>query len=93
MGSYVPSTGAQREEMLRTVGVSSTRELFRDVPQEMLLTEPLHIPDGMSELEVSRVMTSMASANRVYGTVLRAPAPTTTTSPPSSSTFPPRRSS
>ena len=34
MGSYVPSTGAQREEMLRTVGVSSTRELFRDVPQE-----------------------------------------------------------
>ena len=50
MGSYVPSTGAQREEMLRTVGVSSMRELFRDVPQEMLLTEPLHIPEGMSEL-------------------------------------------
>ena len=71
MGSYVPSTGAQREEMLRTVGVSSTRELFRAVPQELLLTEPLHIPDGMSELEVSRVMTAMASANRVYGTVLR----------------------
>ena len=71
MGSYVPSTGAQREEMLRTVGVSSTRELFRDVPQEMLLTRPLHIPDGMSELEVSRVMTAMAAENRVYGTVLR----------------------
>ena len=71
MGSYVPSTGAQREEMLRTVGVSSMRELFRDVPQEMLLTEPLHIPDGMSELEVSRVMTAMAAENRVYGTVLR----------------------
>ena len=71
MGSYVPSTGAQREEMLRAVGVNSTRELFRDVPQEMLLTRPLDIPGGMSELEVSRVMTSMASANRVYGTVLR----------------------
>ena len=71
MGSYVPSTGAQREEMLRAVGVGSTRELFRDVPQEMLLTEPLHIPEGMSELEVSRVMTAMAAENRVYGTVLR----------------------
>ena len=71
MGSYVPSTGAQREEMLRAVGVGSTRELFRDVPQEMLLTEPLHIPAGMSELEVSRVMTAMAAENRVYGTVLR----------------------
>ena len=71
MGSYVPSTGAQREEMLRAVGVSSTRELFRDVPQEMLLTKPLRIPEGMSELEVSRVMTAMAAENRVYGTVLR----------------------
>ena len=71
MGSYVPSTGAQREEMLRTVGVSSMRELFRDVPQEMLLTKPLDIPGGMSELEVSRVMTAMAAENRVYGTVLR----------------------
>ena len=71
MGSYVPSTGAQREAMLRAVGVSSTRELFRDVPEQMLLTEPLHIPAGMSELEVSRAMTAMASENRVYGTVLR----------------------
>ena len=71
MGSYVPSTGAQREEMLRAVGVSSTRDLFRDVPEQMLLTEPLRIPEGMSELEVSRAMTAMAAENRVYGTVLR----------------------
>ena len=71
MGSYVPSTGAQREEMLHAVGVSSTRDLFRDVPEQMLLTEPLHIPAGMSELEVSRTMTAMAAENRVYGTVLR----------------------
>ena len=71
MGSYVPSTGAQREEMLRAVGVESFRELFRDVPEEMLLTEPLHIPQGMSELEVRRVMTAMAAENRVYATCLR----------------------
>ena len=71
MGSYVPSTGTQREEMLRAVGVSSTRDLFRDVPEQMLLTEPLHISAGMSELEVSRTMTAMAAENRVYGTVLR----------------------
>ena len=71
MGSYVPSTGAQREEMLRAVGVESFRELFRDVPEEMLLTEPLHIPQGMSELEVRRAMTAMAAENRVYATCLR----------------------
>ena len=71
MGSYIPSTGAQREEMLRAVGVTGTRELFRDVPEQMLLHEPLKIPHGMSELEVSRTMTAMAAENRVYGTVLR----------------------
>ena len=71
MASSVPATGTQREEMLRAVGVSSTRDLFRDVPEQMLLTEPLHIPAGMSELEVSRAMTAMAAENRVYGTVLR----------------------
>ena len=71
MGSYIPSTGAQREEMLRAVGVTGTRELFRDVPEQMLLHEPLKIPHGMSELDVSRAMSAMAEKNRVYATVLR----------------------
>ena len=71
MGSYIPSTGAQREEMLRAVGVTGTRELFRDVPEQMLLHDPLKIPHGMSELEVSRAMSAMAEKNRVYATVLR----------------------
>ena len=71
MGSYIPSTGSQREEMLRAVGVTGTRELFRDVPEQMLLHEPLKIPHGMSELEVSRAMSAMAEKNRVYATVLR----------------------
>ena len=71
MGSYIPSTGTQREEMLRAVGVTGTRELFRDVPEQMLLHEPLKIPHGMSELEVSRAMSAMAEKNRVYATVLR----------------------
>ena len=71
MGSYIPSTGAQREEMLRAVGVTGTRELFRDVPEQMLLHEPLKIPHGMSELDVNRAMSAMAEKNRVYATVLR----------------------
>ena len=71
MGSYIPSTGAQREEMLRAVGVTGTRELFRDVPEQMLLHEPLKIPHGMSEMDVSRAMSAMAEKNRVYATVLR----------------------
>ena len=32
MGSYVPSTQAQREQMLRTVGLENIMDLYRDVP-------------------------------------------------------------
>ena len=33
MASYIPSTRQERHEMLRTVGVESYRDLYRDVPQ------------------------------------------------------------
>ena len=69
--SYVPSTTAQREEMLRAVGVRNYRELYRDVPQDMLLDRPLDIPEGMSELEVTRALSAMAAKNRLFPTVLR----------------------
>ena len=41
MGSYVPSTPAQRREMLDRLGMESWRELYRDVPEEMLLRDGL----------------------------------------------------
>ena len=69
--SYVPSTPEQREEMLRTVGVSDYRELYQDVPKGMLLDHALNIPSGMSELEVVREMSKIASKNKVYKTILR----------------------
>jgi len=71
MGSYIPSTRDERLEMLRTVGVSSYRELYKDVPQEMYLDRPLNIPEGKSELEVGRTVRAMAEKNRVFPTVLR----------------------
>ena len=37
MGSYVPSTPAERQEMLKAIGLSDYRELYRDVPESMYL--------------------------------------------------------
>ncbi len=71
MGSYVPSTQAQRQEMLKAIGLESYRDLYRDVPEGMLLDRPLDIPAGMSELEVGRAVSAMAEKNRVFSTVLR----------------------
>lgn len=69
--SYVPSTGDQRQEMLKAVGADSYADLYRDVPKEALLDRPLDLPEGMSELEVSRAISAMAARNVVFPTVLR----------------------
>ena len=71
MGSYIPSTPAQRQEMLKAIGLSSFRQLYGDVPAEMYLDRPLNIPSGMSELEVGRAVRAMADKNRVYDVILR----------------------
>ena len=71
MGSYVPSTPAQRREMLDRLGMESWRELYWDVPESMILQKPLNIPAGMSELEAGRAVSAMAEKNRMYRTILR----------------------
>ena len=71
MGSYIPSTPAQRQEMLQAIGLSSFRELYGDVPAEMYLDRPLELPSGMSELEAGRAVRAMAAKNRVYDVILR----------------------
>ena len=69
--SYVPSTPAERQQMLRALGLRDFRELYRDVPEEMLLDRELDLPKGQSELEVSRRMTQMAEKNTRFTTILR----------------------
>ena len=71
MGSYVPATPAEQQEMLGAIGLQHFRELYRDVPEEMYLHRPLDIPPGMSELEVSRSLQAMAEKNKVFSTILR----------------------
>ena len=60
MGSYVPTTAAEREQMLAQVGVKSLNDLYAAVPQEMFLH------DGLNEK-----VTGLAEKNKVFKTVLR----------------------
>lgn len=72
MGSYVPNTPAQRQEMLSFVGVKAVEDLYAGVPAQMLVGEEgLDLPCGLSELEVRRKVTAIARKNKVYDTVLR----------------------
>ena len=71
MGSYVPSTQAERQEMLEAIGLKDYQDLYRDVPQSMILDRPLDLPSGLSELEVGRTMTAIAEKNTLFSIVLR----------------------
>ena len=54
MGSYVPNTEKERQEMLQTAGYSDINDLFADIPQEVRLKGKLGIPEGMPELSVRK---------------------------------------
>ena len=71
MGSYIPHTAEQREQMLALIGVKSLDDLYKSVPHDMLIGDKLALPDGMSELEVREKVTAMAEKNKVFKTALR----------------------
>ena len=72
MASYIPSTQEERLEMLKAIGLNDFKDLYKDVPQEMLLKDgDLNIPEGMSEMEVGRAVAAMAAKNHVFPVVLR----------------------
>ena len=66
MGSYIPSTAEERQQMLHAIGLSRVEELYADVPPDVLLKQPLHLPDGLSELEVRAAMEHLAAQNRAW---------------------------
>ena len=82
MGSYVPTTAAEREEMLAAIGVKSLEDLYQAVPQGMLLNGTLNIPEGMSELEVREAVPPWRRRTRSTRPFCAARAPTATSFPP-----------
>ena len=70
MGSYIPSTGEERQAMLQAIGLTSTDQLF-DVVPEAVRVKNLDLPEGLSEWEVSERMAALAGKNRVFRSVFR----------------------
>jgi glycine dehydrogenase subunit 1 len=49
--------------MLETIGVSSIDELFADIPEHLLLSEPLALGPGLSEQDVFAELRALAARN------------------------------
>ena len=67
MSRYTSVTGDDRERMLAKIGVSSTKELFADVPEAVRLDRPLDLADGMPETEVFDRLSELAERNAHAG--------------------------
>jgi glycine dehydrogenase subunit 1 len=71
MGTYVPNTLQEQQEMLEAIGVASYRELFRAIPKEVYLEEGLKLSKGLSEFEVRKRMAGIAAKNKVFTSIFR----------------------
>ncbi|HSM18946.1 MAG TPA: glycine dehydrogenase, partial [Hyphomicrobiales bacterium] len=64
---YLPLSDADREAMLRRIGVGAIDDLFADVPEDKRLNEPLDLPGHMSEPAVERALAVLAAKNLPAG--------------------------
>jgi glycine dehydrogenase subunit 1 len=59
---FIPHTDAEREEMLRMIGVKHLEDLFQDVPAATRFPK-LNLPPALTEMEIMADMQDLASAN------------------------------
>lgn len=67
---YVPTTDADRRDMLREIGASSMDELFEQVPDALRFVGDLDVPGPLSEQEIVRHLSRLAAMNRTADDVV-----------------------
>jgi len=59
---FIPNTDTERDEMLKTIGVSSLADLFSDIPEHLRI-DNLSLSKGISEIEVLNELDALADKN------------------------------
>ena len=63
--SYIPNSKEIRQKMLADIGVSDFSKLIDTLPDDVRLDRPLNLPDGLSEIDLSRVVNEIARENKL----------------------------
>jgi glycine dehydrogenase subunit 1 len=61
---FIPHTERDIDEMLEAIGIKDTDELFEEIPSHLKIPGLDGIPQGMTEMEISRLMHKRAAQNR-----------------------------
>ncbi|MFH1588576.1 MAG: aminomethyl-transferring glycine dehydrogenase subunit GcvPA [Candidatus Diapherotrites archaeon] len=59
---YIPVTEEQKKEMLKAIKVNSIKDLFKDIPENLLIKE-LNLDKGLSEKELIKVVSGLSKKN------------------------------
>jgi len=60
---FTPHTDADIERMLDELGISDPAGLFSHLPADVLLDDPLDLPEPLSEFEVMRYIDALGDRN------------------------------
>lgn len=61
---YIGTSKQEQDQMLTEMGKSSIMDLFSDIPQELLLDNPVDIPGPFSETELDRLFCRISKRSR-----------------------------
>ncbi|HAM80232.1 aminomethyl-transferring glycine dehydrogenase subunit GcvPA [Ornithinibacillus bavariensis] len=60
---YLPMTETDKKEMLDSIGIQETDELFSDIPEKVRLKRPLNLKEPKNEFELKKELAQMAKKN------------------------------
>ncbi len=63
---YIPNTEEQKQEMLKQIGVSSFKELLKDIPEKIMPKGKLKIPEAIPETELTDLILQISRKNRDF---------------------------
>ena len=67
--SYVSGSESDRKEMLKKIGVSDFSELIEEIPENLRLTEPLNLPQGIPEFEVIKELKKLSDKSKSLNSI------------------------
>ena len=71
MGTFIPNTKEEQLKMLNEIGYKDFDDLFKIIPEEAKVKGKLNLPDGLSEIEVSKKVQGLAEENVVFRSIFR----------------------
>ncbi len=63
---FIPHTDADVKAMLKSIGVNSIDDLFDEIPEKLRAGKLTQVPEGLSEMEVGRLMQTRANQDGAY---------------------------